>query len=1293
MKAMFMVYWDVFFRVHHKLASKALKVGVLALILVAGMPAASVRPGLAWGLAAPAPAGGEPVEDLFAAVADATVASGLPAVNYGSSQTISVGYFSGDGASTYRGLVRFNLGSIPLDAVIVSADLTLYADVGTVSKQIQARRLTGAWAEGSVNWNNQPQSEAPQASRNVSEEAGAYVWDVSQTVQDWVSGAQANYGFLLRAADESENGYRSFRSREAPQGIPNVANVRLVITWMLPVGPTDPGPEPPPENSYLPLVLGPQSGEPVPIVVSPCPQLPVWALLRGMDASHYQESANTYGAAGFRPLSVTAEGEGNQARFDVVWVQDGLYGDNWTLRHDMTSDDLQNEFDAEKALGFRPAFVDAYGQGGNTRYVAGWVKDDLPTHMNHGLSRTDFTDTLVYSDTLQGWTLAPEDEGWRPLWVSVNGAPSDPRFSAIFALDDKAGVLDFDKTFSELKDLNGLRTSKGYRLLHLSGYLVDPDPDIEDDDGVRYAASWVMDPAECNFVKWQVLQDQSDLGLDLEALNASGLREKTFTDPTLYLNPSDLQNGFRRGRFELSASGDVTLSSLSRIDESIPGAVFEDGDVILLQPKIGQIITVKETTDGNINLKAPEDGADATADGGQKFVMRGYNYILALKYDASSAKWVELQRNGLPHERYWPISVDEFSTNDGRRYNSVWVQSDPERTERTSYAPGDDPMYFQTLDDVMEGYMEKRDIPGGALAVTKDGRLVMARGYTWEPDGTANVAPNAKFRLASISKPLTSSAVVRLMEAAGLSLDTPIHIILGEGWDDTEYTHVTVRQLLNHLGGWDRDVSFDPMFIDETVCQYNETPLPVTPQEIIEYMKTQTLDHLPGTVFNYSNFGYSLLGRLIEALTGQTYNNYMRNNIFVPFGMLDTWPGKNYETEAFFNEVKYYSPRNTLARDRNDGTAVDENLVCTPGTADRVMLTYGGFNISDLDAHGGWIASAPDLNRFLVAIDDGSLLDSSQFVSVFQRPQGGSPRILYADSGSTNDDTIQALTPGTTWAGITKPTQDLYVGRGLSPFAALNISLSTPGAGYSLKVDYWNGSAYIPLTEADNDLVDETQNLSLPDGKITFTPPEDWSPSSAAGLTRYWLRVRTESAATTAAKFDLLEPVYDYSSYYGAGWFIDETTQRLNFQIGVNSFAIGEWVAGTTSETVAQIKNVVVQTPPGVTPTAGYLILQNVKGGPFWVDEVISGQNGGSALTNGPGVPETYTANHDGILDGSRTFMYRRSDGVTWAALFNLRVGDSSIPLYMPGGTVVNSINGAINNLTASDWPAYDLFP
>ena len=127
--------------------------GLLALLLAASGLASIAQQSLA---ASP----GEPVTQTLPAVADATLASAQPAVNCGGSGAISVGYFSGDGASIYRGLARFDLGGIPVDAVVISADLVLYADAGTVSKQIQARRLTGSWSEMTVTWNNQPEQRA-----------------------------------------------------------------------------------------------------------------------------------------------------------------------------------------------------------------------------------------------------------------------------------------------------------------------------------------------------------------------------------------------------------------------------------------------------------------------------------------------------------------------------------------------------------------------------------------------------------------------------------------------------------------------------------------------------------------------------------------------------------------------------------------------------------------------------------------------------------------------------------------------------------------------------------------------------------------------------------------------------------------------------------------------------------------------------------------------------------------------------------------------------------------------------
>ena len=260
----------------------ALQVGLLGLLLAGGLAPAVQHGWAARGVElaqGDALAPGEPLTQTLAAVADATLASAQPAVNNGGGAALSIGYFSGDGASIYRALARFDLSGIPADAVVISADLILYADAGTVSKQIQARRLTGGWDETTVAWNNQPGSAAPQTVRTVGASAGTYAWDASQAVQGWVSGEQANNGFLLRAADEAENGYRSLRSREAALGIPRTPNVRLVLTWMSPLGRRDPGPQPPASRVFLPFVPQPHDGQPTPIQLSPCPQTPVWTLL------------------------------------------------------------------------------------------------------------------------------------------------------------------------------------------------------------------------------------------------------------------------------------------------------------------------------------------------------------------------------------------------------------------------------------------------------------------------------------------------------------------------------------------------------------------------------------------------------------------------------------------------------------------------------------------------------------------------------------------------------------------------------------------------------------------------------------------------------------------------------------------------------------------------------------------------------------------------------------------------------------------------------------------------------
>ena len=129
---------------------------------------------------------------------------------------------------------------------------------------------------------------------------------------------------------------------------------------------------------------------------------------------------------------------------------------------------------------------------------------------------------------------------------------------------------------------------------------------------------------------------------------------------------------------------------------------------------------------------------------------------------------------------------------------------------------------LQSFDDAMTAFMQKRNVPGGSLAVVKDGRLVYARGYGLADRNTGQrVQPDSLFRIASISKPITAVAIMTLVQnpRTHLTLDTHVFPLLGLAPHlasgakyDARLDAITIRHLLQHTGGWNRDKSGDPMF-------------------------------------------------------------------------------------------------------------------------------------------------------------------------------------------------------------------------------------------------------------------------------------------------------------------------------------------------------------------------------------------------------------------------------------------------------------------------------------------------
>jgi CubicO group peptidase (beta-lactamase class C family) len=317
---------------------------------------------------------------------------------------------------------------------------------------------------------------------------------------------------------------------------------------------------------------------------------------------------------------------------------------------------------------------------------------------------------------------------------------------------------------------------------------------------------------------------------------------------------------------------------------------------------------------------------------------------------------------------------------------------------------GPDNWKTAAYDSLVRGFMNKYRPPGAALAVSKGGRLVYARGVDYsDMEREEQVQPLSLFRIADISKPFTATAVMQLVEGRKLRLDDRVFSILdvkpfierGTRVDERIHT-ITVQQCLQHTGGWDRNRGFEPMgaAAAEQISRALGELLPIRPEHIIRYTMGRPLDWNPGARYAYSNFGYCVLGRVIEAVSGMPYGDYVARHMLQPLGITRMRLGRDLIADRAPEEVKYYDSRGRTGR-----------AVAGPNIGQQVPVPDGAACIETMDASGGWVASPVMLVRFADAFNDirnSKLLSEQSIRTMLARPPGldhGRPGPTYHGCG------------------------------------------------------------------------------------------------------------------------------------------------------------------------------------------------------------------------------------------------------------------------------------------------------
>jgi len=191
---------------------------------------------------------------------------------------------------------------------------------------------------------------------------------------------------------------------------------------------------------------------------------------------------------------------------------------------------------------------------------------------------------------------------------------------------------------------------------------------------------------------------------------------------------------------------------------------------------------------------------------------------------------------------------------------------------------GTDP-FKQQLEPMIEQVMKQQEVPGFAIAIVRDQKIVYAAGFGVRNIDNKNdkITPRSLFHMASITKPFVATSVMQLVEQGKVELDSPVVKYLSYfRLKDEQYKTITVRQMLGHISGMPdvQDYEWDkPQYDDGALERY------------VRSITDKSLIAEPGTKFAYSNMAFEVLGDLIAKVSGETFEGYVQKHILEPLGM------------------------------------------------------------------------------------------------------------------------------------------------------------------------------------------------------------------------------------------------------------------------------------------------------------------------------------------------------------------------------------------------------------------------